>query len=106
MSARSIKQLYTNWMANAFYNFSRSSTSHHPNIFSPQHLFENGRVENIFMDRFYIKFSNEFTTMLKRFEPSIAVGGESVSKCYSLSISGHHAVNLCLMQTRPHLFFF
>lgn len=60
--------------------------SHHPNIFSPQHLFENGRVENIFMDRFYIKFSNEFTTMLKRFEPSIAVGGESASKCYSLSV--------------------
>lgn len=40
-----------------------------------QHLFENGRVENIFMDRFYAKFSNEFTTMLKRFDPSATVGG-------------------------------
>lgn len=28
------------------------------------------------MDRFYAKFSNEFTTMLKRFNPSAPIGGE------------------------------
>ncbi|XP_068603716.1 zinc finger MYM-type protein 4-like [Brachionichthys hirsutus] len=41
-----------------------------------QHLFENGRVENIFMDRFYNKFSTEFTTMLRSFKPLITAGGE------------------------------
>ncbi|XP_030004100.1 zinc finger MYM-type protein 4 isoform X2 [Sphaeramia orbicularis] len=40
-----------------------------------QHLFENGRVENIFMDRFYSKFSTEFTQMLKGFKPAITGSG-------------------------------
>ncbi|XP_074542366.1 zinc finger MYM-type protein 4 isoform X3 [Halichoeres trimaculatus] len=40
-----------------------------------QYLFENGRVENIFMDRFYNKFSTEFTTMLRGFKPSITANG-------------------------------
>lgn len=89
-----------------FLYFSRSSTSHHPSIFSPQHLFENGRVENIFMDRFYIKFSNEFTTMLKRFEPSIAVGGESASKCYSLSVFLVTMMLISVLCKHAHIFFF
>ncbi|XP_029976246.1 zinc finger MYM-type protein 4 [Salarias fasciatus] len=40
-----------------------------------QYLFENGRVENIFMDRFYSKFSNDFTNMLRVFKPSITASG-------------------------------
>ncbi|KAM4725554.1 zinc finger MYM-type protein 4-like isoform 2-T2 [Anableps anableps] len=40
-----------------------------------QYLFENGRVENIFMDRFYSKFSSDFTSMLKSFEPTITPRG-------------------------------
>ncbi|KAM9839138.1 zinc finger MYM-type protein 4 [Aulostomus maculatus] len=40
-----------------------------------QYLFENGRVENIFMDRFYNKFSTEFTNMLKGFKPSVTSSG-------------------------------
>uniref|UniRef100_A0A8C4NJ04 THAP-type domain-containing protein n=1 Tax=Dicentrarchus labrax TaxID=13489 RepID=A0A8C4NJ04_DICLA len=40
-----------------------------------QYLFENGRVENIFMDRFYNKFSNEFTVMLRGFKPSVTASG-------------------------------
>ncbi|XP_047239406.1 zinc finger MYM-type protein 4-like isoform X3 [Girardinichthys multiradiatus] len=40
-----------------------------------QYLFENGRVENIFMDRFYSKFSSDFTNMLKGFEPTITPRG-------------------------------
>ncbi|XP_018554415.1 zinc finger MYM-type protein 4 isoform X2 [Lates calcarifer] len=40
-----------------------------------QYLFENGRVENIFMDRFYNKFSTEFTNMLRGFKPSITASG-------------------------------
>ncbi|XP_042290921.1 zinc finger MYM-type protein 4 isoform X1 [Thunnus maccoyii] len=40
-----------------------------------QHLFENGRVENIFMDRFYNKFSTEFTNMLRGFKPLITASG-------------------------------
>ncbi|XP_071356047.1 zinc finger MYM-type protein 4 isoform X3 [Trachinotus anak] len=40
-----------------------------------QYLFENGRVENIFMDRFYNKFSTEFTSMLRGFKPSITASG-------------------------------
>ncbi|XP_077446206.1 zinc finger MYM-type protein 4-like isoform X2 [Stigmatopora argus] len=40
-----------------------------------QHLFENGRVENIFTDSFYGKFSNEFTDMLKGFQPSLTASG-------------------------------
>ncbi|XP_037330501.2 zinc finger MYM-type protein 4 isoform X2 [Pungitius pungitius] len=40
-----------------------------------QYLFENGRVENIFMDRFYNKFSTEFNDMLRDFKPSITASG-------------------------------
>ncbi|XP_010796037.1 zinc finger MYM-type protein 4 [Notothenia coriiceps] len=40
-----------------------------------QHLFTNGRVENIFMDRFYNKFATEFTTNLRHFKPSITASG-------------------------------
>uniref|UniRef100_A0A1A7X4M1 TRASH domain-containing protein n=1 Tax=Iconisemion striatum TaxID=60296 RepID=A0A1A7X4M1_9TELE len=40
-----------------------------------QYLFENGRVENIFMDHFYGKFSSEFTSMLKGFKPTITGSG-------------------------------
>ncbi|XP_070777315.1 zinc finger MYM-type protein 4-like [Enoplosus armatus] len=40
-----------------------------------QYLFENGRVENIFMDRFYNKFSTEFTNMLRGFKPSVTENG-------------------------------
>lgn len=41
-----------------------------------QYLFENSRVENIFMDRFYSKFSAEFTNMLRGFQPAITPSGE------------------------------
>nr|XP_020474150.1 zinc finger MYM-type protein 4 isoform X2 [Monopterus albus] len=40
-----------------------------------QYLFDNGRVENIFMDRFYNKFSTEFTNMLRGFKPSVTASG-------------------------------
>ncbi|XP_030596783.1 zinc finger MYM-type protein 4 isoform X2 [Archocentrus centrarchus] len=40
-----------------------------------QYLFQNGRVENIFMDRFYSKFSIEFTNLLRGFKPSITASG-------------------------------
>ncbi|KAM9737247.1 zinc finger MYM-type protein 4-like isoform 2-T2 [Menidia menidia] len=40
-----------------------------------QYLFENGRMENIFMDRFYSKFSTEFTNMLKGFQPTVTASG-------------------------------
>ncbi|XP_065326496.1 zinc finger MYM-type protein 4-like isoform X2 [Pelmatolapia mariae] len=40
-----------------------------------QYLFQNGRVENIFMDRFYNKFSTEFTNLLRGFKPSITPSG-------------------------------
>ncbi|XP_043993625.1 zinc finger MYM-type protein 4 isoform X1 [Gambusia affinis] len=40
-----------------------------------QYLFENGRVENIFMDRFYSKFSTDFTNMLKSFQPTVTPRG-------------------------------
>ncbi|XP_061903355.1 zinc finger MYM-type protein 4 isoform X2 [Entelurus aequoreus] len=40
-----------------------------------QHLFENGRVENIFMDPFYCKFSTEFTGMLRGFQPLLTDSG-------------------------------
>ncbi|KAM4538768.1 zinc finger MYM-type protein 4-like isoform 2-T2 [Odontesthes bonariensis] len=40
-----------------------------------QYLFENGRVENIFMDRFYGKFSTEFTNMLRGFKPAVTASG-------------------------------
>ncbi|XP_028256554.1 zinc finger MYM-type protein 4-like isoform X4 [Parambassis ranga] len=39
------------------------------------YLFENGRVENIFMDRFYTKFSTDFTNLLRGFKPSITASG-------------------------------
>lgn len=58
------------------------------------------------MDRFYIKFSNEFTTMLKRFEPSIAVGGESASKCYSLSVFLVTMMLISVLCKHAHIFFF
>lgn len=44
---------------------------------SVQYLFENGRVENIFMDRFYNKFSTEINDMLRDFKPSVTASGES-----------------------------
>ncbi|XP_060948229.1 zinc finger MYM-type protein 4 [Limanda limanda] len=40
-----------------------------------QYLFDNSRVENIFMDRFYNKFSTEFTTMLRAFKPPVTATG-------------------------------
>ncbi|XP_056438115.1 zinc finger MYM-type protein 4-like [Gadus chalcogrammus] len=40
-----------------------------------QHLFENSRVENIFTDVFYGKFSMEITKLLKDFKPSISDSG-------------------------------
>ncbi|XP_026156668.1 zinc finger MYM-type protein 4 isoform X2 [Mastacembelus armatus] len=40
-----------------------------------QYLFDNGRVENIFMDRFYSKFSTEFTNKLRCFKPSVTASG-------------------------------
>lgn len=40
-----------------------------------QHLFDNGRVENIFMDRFYSRFSTDFTKMLGRFKPLVTSSG-------------------------------
>lgn len=43
---------------------------------SLQFLFENGRVENIFMDPFYSKFSSEITNMLKSFKPVVTSSGE------------------------------
>lgn len=63
--------------------------------FSLQYLFENGRVENIFMDRFYNNFSMEFTKMLKGFKPLITARGEisiflfflSLSVCVSVLVS-------------------
>lgn len=40
-----------------------------------QHLFNNGRVENIFMDRFYSKFSADFTKKLSGFKPIVTSSG-------------------------------
>ncbi|KAM6974370.1 zinc finger MYM-type protein 4-like [Tautogolabrus adspersus] len=40
-----------------------------------QCLFENGRVENIFSDSIYNKFTTEFTKILKGFKPSITASG-------------------------------
>ncbi|XP_069033055.1 uncharacterized protein [Embiotoca jacksoni] len=40
-----------------------------------QCLFDNGRMENIFSDPIYDKFSTEFTEILKRFKPSVTAGG-------------------------------
>ncbi|TNN51937.1 Zinc finger MYM-type protein 4 [Liparis tanakae] len=53
---------------------SSSSSSHSP-FLSLQYLFENGRVENIFTDRFYNKFSTEFNNMLRDFKPSVTASG-------------------------------
>nr|XP_046274081.1 uncharacterized protein LOC124074833 isoform X2 [Scatophagus argus] len=40
-----------------------------------QYLFENGRMENIFSDMTYDKFSREFTEILKGFKPSVTASG-------------------------------
>nr|XP_020474167.1 uncharacterized protein LOC109970738 [Monopterus albus] len=40
-----------------------------------QYLFENGRMENIFSDLMYSKFSAEFTKILKQFKPSVSADG-------------------------------
>ncbi|XP_072304173.1 zinc finger MYM-type protein 4-like [Eucyclogobius newberryi] len=40
-----------------------------------KHLFDNGRVENIFMDRFYSRFSTDFTKMLGNFKPIVTSSG-------------------------------
>ncbi|KAM6958747.1 zinc finger MYM-type protein 4-like [Aplochiton taeniatus] len=40
-----------------------------------QFLFDNGRIENIFTDVFYSKFSMEITTLLKGFKPDITDSG-------------------------------
>uniref|UniRef100_A0A3B4DTE6 TRASH domain-containing protein n=1 Tax=Pygocentrus nattereri TaxID=42514 RepID=A0A3B4DTE6_PYGNA len=40
-----------------------------------QHLFENGRMENIFADLFYTKFSQSITNILKDWSPTILPSG-------------------------------
>uniref|UniRef100_A0A8B9K677 Zinc finger MYM-type protein 4 n=1 Tax=Astyanax mexicanus TaxID=7994 RepID=A0A8B9K677_ASTMX len=40
-----------------------------------QHLFENGRMENIFADLFYSKFSQSINTLLKDWKPTIMPSG-------------------------------
>ncbi|XP_054461684.1 uncharacterized protein LOC129097029 isoform X2 [Anoplopoma fimbria] len=40
-----------------------------------QYLFDNGRLENIFSDLTYKKFSKKFTKILKSFKPSLAADG-------------------------------
>ncbi|KAM9339823.1 zinc finger MYM-type protein 4-like [Symphorus nematophorus] len=40
-----------------------------------QYLFENGRLENIFSDLIYRKFSAQFNRILRGFKPSITAGG-------------------------------
>ncbi|XP_034748086.1 uncharacterized protein LOC117956880 isoform X2 [Etheostoma cragini] len=40
-----------------------------------QYLFENGRMENIFSDLIYDKFSTKFNKILKGFKPSISASG-------------------------------
>ncbi|XP_039675540.1 uncharacterized protein LOC120570916 isoform X5 [Perca fluviatilis] len=40
-----------------------------------QYLFENGRMENIFSDLIYNKFSTKFNKILKGFKPSISASG-------------------------------
>lgn len=39
------------------------------------HLFQNGRLENIFSDLIYHRFSSEFTKILKQFKPAATAGG-------------------------------
>ncbi|XP_049890842.1 uncharacterized protein LOC126384039 isoform X1 [Epinephelus moara] len=40
-----------------------------------QYLFDNGRMENIFSDMIYAKFSKKFTKILKGFKPKIIASG-------------------------------
>ncbi|KAJ8000005.1 hypothetical protein DPEC_G00200320 [Dallia pectoralis] len=40
-----------------------------------QYLFDNGRLENIFTDLFYSKFTMEITKLLKGFQPTITTSG-------------------------------
>ncbi|XP_066573282.1 zinc finger MYM-type protein 4 isoform X2 [Amia ocellicauda] len=40
-----------------------------------QHLFENGRIENIFTDVFYSRFTLEITKMLKDWKPTVLPSG-------------------------------
>ncbi|KAL2080385.1 hypothetical protein ACEWY4_024178 [Coilia grayii] len=40
-----------------------------------QHLFENGRMENIFADFFYNKFTQEITKLLQDWQPVVTPGG-------------------------------
>ncbi|XP_028675546.2 zinc finger MYM-type protein 4 [Erpetoichthys calabaricus] len=40
-----------------------------------QYLFENGRIENIFTDLFYSKFTMEITKMLKSWKPTVLPSG-------------------------------
>ncbi|XP_074542338.1 uncharacterized protein LOC141802665 [Halichoeres trimaculatus] len=40
-----------------------------------QYLFENGRMENIFSDSLYFRFSSEFTKILRGFKPSVTASG-------------------------------
>ncbi|XP_040928788.1 uncharacterized protein LOC114865608 isoform X2 [Betta splendens] len=45
-----------------------------------QHLFQNGRTENIFSDLIYNQFSTKFTEILKRFQPAVRAGGSIQSR--------------------------
>ncbi|XP_053719835.1 zinc finger MYM-type protein 4 isoform X1 [Synchiropus splendidus] len=45
-----------------------------------KHLLENGRMENIFMDRFYYKFSAEITSKLKHYKPTLTARGHVQSR--------------------------
>ncbi|KAJ8334752.1 hypothetical protein SKAU_G00403910 [Synaphobranchus kaupii] len=45
-----------------------------------QHLFENGRLENIFTDVFYGKFTSEITRLLKEWKPTVLPSGYLCSR--------------------------
>ncbi|KAJ8273070.1 hypothetical protein GJAV_G00097050 [Gymnothorax javanicus] len=45
-----------------------------------QHLFENGRLENIFTDVFYGKFTSEITRLLKAWKPPVLPSGFPCSR--------------------------
>ncbi|KAJ8384951.1 hypothetical protein AAFF_G00196170 [Aldrovandia affinis] len=45
-----------------------------------QHLFENGRMENIFTDLFYGKFTAEITRILKEWKPTVLPSGSLYSR--------------------------
>ncbi|KAI1901782.1 hypothetical protein AGOR_G00037940 [Albula goreensis] len=45
-----------------------------------QHLFDNGRMENIFTDQFYGKFTSEITRILKEWKPTILPCGYLCSR--------------------------